>query len=197
MRTFRWPLWLLGALASSCSYSPSFEDGVLVCSTTKSCPKGYECSADGTCWKGGDAPDGGDLYANFVGTWAFESGTLNADCSDGPPSTMPLTGQQIPVAPTPTGTGVTATYYCSWVLHRAAGSLTAVADPNQSCVQDVPADASGIAYSYTWTAIEFSFTTTDGQRASVKGRVAGHFLGTDNSTGTCDGQFNGMLTRAL
>ena len=53
--------WLVGAVllasASACSYSPHPEDGKQQCySTSRQCPDGYVCQADGYCWSAGHAP---------------------------------------------------------------------------------------------------------------------------------------------
>jgi hypothetical protein len=196
MGALRWGLvaTALGlSLGLSCSYAPSFDGGVLACTATSGCPKGYGCADDGTCWKDGTGPNGADVLGKYVGNWTFDSGNLVSDCSDGAPSTTALMGD--PVIVKASGTGLTASYYCDWILHRPSGSAAAVADAGQSCQQVVPDTATNLTYTYTWSAKSFSFSTTDGQTAMVSGHVAGPFTASDNTTGTCDGTFSGTLMK--
>jgi hypothetical protein len=46
---------LLLALAAGC-FSPQYKNGDLRCSAVGSCPSGYHCAADGTCWRNGQDP---------------------------------------------------------------------------------------------------------------------------------------------
>ncbi len=181
-------------LSLACSYSPSFDNGVLACGADSSCPKGYSCANDGACWKNGSGPSDADPLARYVGNWTFESGSLDSQCSDGQPTTTSLSGQMLPVVAQGT-TAIVATYYCGWILRRAPASADAVADSGQSCQQVVPDATTNLTYTYTWTADAFTFTTTDGQTAMVDGHVEGPFTGSDGSTGTCDGMFSGTLTK--
>ena len=193
MRTLRRLGLLGGALGLLSCYAPDFENGTLQCGPTNNCPKGYTCATDLTCWKDGDLapPTGGGDVAAFVGTWTFDSGNLNATCSDGSPTTAPLAGDTVPIARR--GDGIVASYFCDWMLH--ATGATATADPGQSCSEMIPNQMSGVIYTYTWSAKEFSFSTSNGQKASVSGHVGGPFTASDGSRGTCDGVFTGMLTK--
>jgi hypothetical protein len=53
-----WPVLLL---LVGC-YSPSYTNGGFLCG---SCPDGYHCALDNTCWKNGEDPD---LAAELVGS---------------------------------------------------------------------------------------------------------------------------------
>jgi hypothetical protein len=195
MRVLQLPV-LLGAalLALSCSYAPDFGGGVLACSAAMTCPKGYSCASDGACWKDGMGPTDADPLAKYVGIWTFESGNLDSQCSDGTPTTMALSGQTVPVTKQGSS-GLLATYYCGWVLHRGSASLAAVADAGQSCQQVVPGSGTDATFTYTWHGDAFSFSTMDGETGMVTGHVEGPFSGSDGSTGTCDGKFSGSLTK--
>jgi hypothetical protein len=195
MRTLRCLGLLAGALGLLSCYAPDFENGLLQCGPTNHCPKGYTCTTDLTCWKDSDVgpPTGGDEVTPFIGTWTFDSGTLTANCSDGAPSTVALAGDTVPI--TRSGTGIVAAYFCAWMLHAPAGSTTAVVDPGQTCMEMIPDEKTGVTYTYSWGAKEFSFTTSDGQKASVKGNVGGPFNASDGSKGTCEGLFTGSLTK--
>lgn len=194
MRMFLTATLLCGlSSALSCSYTPDFDNGTLACGPSRNCPKGYACSSDNLCWKSGAAPDGGssDPLEAYVGTWTFATGNLNSSCSDGQPTTSPLSGDTVKV--TKSGTGLKASYFCDWILHRKAG-FTAEIDPGQSCMQPVQDPNTNVTYTYTWSSTLFSFTTTDGQTATLMGQVSGPFTATSGATGTCNGVFDGTLS---
>jgi hypothetical protein len=182
----------LALVAGACTYDPDIESGTLVCGNGMSCPKGYSCASDGACWKEGSSPSD-DPLANFVGKWAFDSGTLNSDCSATEPATMSLAGDYVVLVKG--GTGLVASYYCDWTLHRPLGTTKATLDPGQSCNQVVTPKDSKVTYTYMWSGKSFTFSTQDGVTATVSGQVAGPYTGTDGSTGMCDGSFDGKLTK--
>ena len=188
------PLALL--LVGARCYTPDFDNGKLRCGPQGQCPKGYGCASDGTCWKSGagSSSDGGtDVLDDFVGTWTFLTGTLDANCSDG--RTMPSIAGDVFVV-TRAGTTLTAGYYCDWFLHVPAGSRTTVIDPAQSCIQDVPDTGTGVTFHYNWSGTEFALTTSNGLSGSISGTVKGPFTATDGSSGTCEGKFTGTLSKS-
>ena len=184
-------------LALSSCYAPDFANDQLQCGDNSACPKGYSCAADNRCWKNGAQPAadaGGQMrFDNFVGTWVFTGGTLNATCTDGPPYQRALTGDSITIL---TGNvGLLEQYYCQtgWNLRLPLGTTTAVAPTGQTCVERTTDSGSGIMTTYTWSASELSFTTSDGQTATTTGHIMGPFSASDNTHGTCDVTYTGPL----
>jgi hypothetical protein len=53
LRLYR--LAFLGALLAGC-FSPNFDSGNLHCAANDSCPPGFHCASDQTCWKNGKDP---------------------------------------------------------------------------------------------------------------------------------------------
>jgi hypothetical protein len=208
-------LMLVGAfsgLLSSCTYSPDFASGTLLCGPARSCPKGYECRLDGTCWKRGETQrDGGfdrpilpdalprDVnrevrpgLTNFVGLWTFTQGTLHIECSD-----MSVDNQ--PLGPTDAGpadylvadVGVNAdlivSYYCRWDVNVAGGQTVVL--PGQSC------SSSSGGTNFTWSATSMTLSTQDGQTGTVTSTIAATY--TDAmGPGTCTLQVNGSVRRS-
>lgn len=187
--------WLafLALAASNCTYDPNFDDGILVCGAGMSCPKGYACATDGACWK--NPASGGNVNPldKYVGTWAFDNGSLASDCSSSEPMMRALVGDYLVVVKYETG--LLADYYCEWKLHRAPGATKATLDPAQMCNKTVKDTVSGVDFTYTWVGKTFVFSTTDGRRATLEGHVVGDYTASDQSTGTCDGTFSGQLTK--
>jgi hypothetical protein len=191
-------LLAIGALAAlfsggSCTYAPNIDDSVLACGAAQACPKGYTCGVDSYCWKSGD-----EFLAGYVGTWTFVAGTLTANCTDSKPATRPLAGDPLTNADSltidPSPKGVVAGYYCNWTLHATGNGSSAALDtgPAQSCTQVSSDNLTGVSYTYTWSATQFSFSSS-GQSASAMGRFGGPFDTSTGGSGTCDVTFNGTL----
>jgi hypothetical protein len=196
----------------SCSYAPDFANDQLQCGAAGQCPKGYSCATDNRCWKNGATPhdaavtphdgavttDGGVQLSDFVGTWTFNSGasggTLTGTCSDSStPISSSLSGDFMVV--TLSGTGLLAQYYCNagWNLRLPAGSTTAVVQTGQTCVYS--STQSGVTTSYTFAALAFSLTTSNGQLGQFSGHLSGPFSASDGTTGTCNFNLAGQLTK--
>jgi hypothetical protein len=188
---------LLAALlgGGACAYAPSLDNGSLQCAEDQSCPKGYACASDFTCWKSGESPDITDPLSLYAGTWTFGAdGTLDANCTDGSATTS-LQGITIPV--TESGSEVVASYYCDWNLHLAQDG-SAVIDPGQSCMRTVMDTTTNETFRYTWSGNAFTLDTADGLNATVSGHVSGPFTssgGSSPSSGSCDGTFSGSLKK--
>jgi hypothetical protein len=194
-------LWCIAAalsLLGSCSYSPDFANDQLQCGAGK-CPKGYSCAADNKCWKDGESPaDAGNMpetrLDNFIGTWRFNSGTLDGTCTDGSVIHNALTADDFIVV-SRAAVGLSLQYFCEtgWNLRLPAGSTTAVALAGQTCRQQTT--SGGINTTYNWTATALMFSTTDGRTATTSGHLQGPFTATDNTSGTCEIMFSGPLSK--
>jgi hypothetical protein len=203
---------LLG-LVAACTYSPDPVSGTLQCGPRQSCPRGYECRPDGTCWKPGETPrDGGferpagmdagarrdvsrDLQPgiiNFVGRWTFTDGTLHIECSDntvdnrflGPSDAGPADYLDVDVGDF---SDLIVSYYCAWDVD-VAGTQTVVL-PDQSC-----SSASG-GTTFVWSAETFTLSTQNGQMGTVTSNIEATYTDA-NGPGTCSLQVNGSVRRS-
>jgi hypothetical protein len=66
----------LALVAAACAYSPNPESGKLFCAADRSCPEGYQCQADGKCYKKGAATSGS---GGAVGTGGATGADAGAD----------------------------------------------------------------------------------------------------------------------
>jgi hypothetical protein len=193
----------------SCAYAPELGNGTLQCGSNGKCPKGYACATDNTCWQdgakatadGGSNPDTGTTpdprLGNFLGTWLFSSGTLDATCTDGSAIHRALTTTDyIIMASASANAGLLLEYYCQkgWNLRLPAGSTTATAPVGQTC-RELTTD-SGVTTTYDWTAASLTFATGDGRTATAAGHLTGAFTATDGAAGTCQVMFNGPLAKS-
>jgi hypothetical protein len=180
----------LALTGTSCSYAPSFDDGVLQCGDAGQCPKGYSCGSDNTCWKSGE-----EFLADYLGTWRFSAGTLNANCTDDLPFTRSLTSTDFIMVGS-SRHGVVASYYCDWTLHAAGGSQNlAKLDPGQACTQMTSDLITGETFTYDWSSSAFDFSAS-GTSAEASGRIAGPFSNSNGGAGTCDVTFDGSLVKS-
>jgi hypothetical protein len=69
-------LSLFFALAVAGCFSPKYGNGHLKCAPSQSCPDGYHCAADDTCWKNGSDPE-------------IDMGPAGDDLAPPPPVTYP------------------------------------------------------------------------------------------------------------
>jgi hypothetical protein len=189
-------LALLAAVAS-CTYSPNPESGALFCGASGECPKGYGCASDGTCWKNGTSPaDAGpvdrsvpspEALRNFLGTWTFTSGSMVTTCSDPSTATRDLKGDFFEMAAA-ADADLTGSFYCEWRLN-VSGAKAALARAAQSCSRLTDGTM------FTWTAVSFDFTTTDGQTGVLASNIGAAFINKGVPT-TCTLAINGEATRA-
>ncbi len=182
----------LSAVAlAACGYAPKFENGTLHCSQD-TCPKGYMCVADKTCWSNGSLP-GQDLTANdFVGHWLFASGsTSTITCSDAP--TKPVTKPLVDYVDFTRGgvTELAGSYYCDWNLTLDVPPSETTIAPGQSCMT-TNADGSR----FTWHGQKFQFRTSDGTNGQLQAEIGSEFVDKNNATGTCLVKISGTLTNA-
>jgi hypothetical protein len=181
-------LGLVSALALSCTYSPDFDNGVLVCGPSASCPKGFSCEHDGVCWKDGANPDGPQSLSKFTGTWIFSGGTSDFQCSESSHVTSSLVGTYISVGRNSAAASLLADYYCQWVFHR--DSLDeALVDPGQACEQDTPDTT------FNWLGQSFSIVTSDGIAGTASGRLSGPAYNADGTSAVCEIAFSGSLSK--
>ena len=201
------------AIQGSCAYAPDFADDTLACSDKRTCPKGYTCAANNKCEKSGGGGDGVGGIAgggtggntgtdggidprldNFVGTWHFNSGMLTGSCSDGSTINNPLT-PDVFVVVTRGGVGLMLQYHCpgGWNMRLPVATNTAIAVAGQTCRESTV--SSGVMTTYNWGAPALTFTTSNGQTASLSGHLAGPFSDSNSINGTCDIMFNGSLTK--
>ncbi len=187
---------VLGLLAdASCSYSPSFANGLLQCGDQGQCPKGYSCGADNTCSKSSGGSSDPALDA-FVGTWSFASGTESVSCSDGSSDSFALDATDFIVLDRGSGNNLLLRYFCDsgWTMTLGSNKSMASAPSNQNCPWSFT-DSSNITTNYTWSNKSMTFSTLDGLAATTTGRISGPFTASNNATGTCDIMFNGALTK--
>jgi hypothetical protein len=101
---------ILLSLAAGC-FSPSFQSGHLRCEQGTTCPPGFYCASDATCWRNGETPHGGD------------GGATTMD--------MATTTAPLDMAGTPCGN---AAGKCVFVTSRQyAGNLGGLAGADQTC----------------------------------------------------------------
>lgn len=79
-------IMIAGALALAGCFSPKYGNGHLKCADGQTCPDGYHCAADNTCWKNGSDPGSQDDMA-MTGT--DDGGTPMPDLAPPPPVTYP------------------------------------------------------------------------------------------------------------
>ncbi|HET6149127.1 MAG TPA: hypothetical protein VFH68_16435 [Polyangia bacterium] len=198
------------ALLGSCAYAPDFADDTLTCSATSTCPKGYTCAANNKCEKaggagsglggvggggtGGSAGGGDQRLDDFVGTWHFNSGTITGSCTDGSTINNQLTSAVFIIV-TRGGAGLLLRYYCQdgWNMRLPLATNTALAIAGQTCRDSTV--SGGVTTTYTWGAPTLTFTTSNGQTASISGHLAGPFSDSNGINGTCDIMFSGSLTK--
>jgi hypothetical protein len=192
--------WLYLSLAAglgagiSCTYSPDFDNGKLICGAKNACPKGYTCVAGHTCSKNGSTTSTGSGGASgtggrsgsggsgaggsgpltrddLVGTWSYVPGSiLSISCSDGPPQSKDLNTETLAIAAGTAG-AVNTFFYCPWILDvtisaaDASGSIR----PNQSCT------SRGGCTDFTWMAQSFDFVTDDGATATLDATIPATF----------------------
>ncbi|MEA2696765.1 MAG: hypothetical protein QOI66_1036 [Myxococcales bacterium] len=207
MRTsiLAWRAWLYLLLAAglgagvSCTYSPDFDNGKLICGAKNACPKGYTCVAGHTCAKdgsttstgtggasgsggrsgsggngsGGSGPGGsGPLTRDdLVGTWSYVQGSiLTISCSDGPPQSKDLQTETLAIAAGTAG-AVNTFFYCPWILDVTVSpaDVSGSIRPNQSCT------SRGGCTDFTWMAQSFDFVTGDGATATLDATIPATF----------------------
>jgi hypothetical protein len=190
-------LWLaLSCGALSCAYSPDFAGGQLQCGSKQSCPKGYSCASDNTCWKDGTAPTSPN---DFNGTWTFTGGTLDVSCTDGSSDHRALKGDANNSADfiivNQSGSSLSANYFCDWSLTLPSGGNTGTAPLGQSCTETTTDSTGTIMTTYTWSALAFTFTLDGSDSATSAGHVSGPFTDSTGVAGTCDVTFSGPLSK--
>jgi hypothetical protein len=182
----------LTMLAVACVYSPKFENGTLHCGPGASCPKGYECHADDTCYAKGASTGGTPSVDNFPGHWVFQAGsTRKISCSDGSVDSKGIMDDYVDVA-SAGGTALVGSYYCDWDLEISADltktSLTLV---GQSCSTMA---ASGTKF--IWHGQEFKFETSDGSSGKLTAKITSEYTTSDLKVGTCTVELSGTLINA-
>jgi hypothetical protein len=228
MRPARAALGLCGLLAAvtigaAGCYAPNPANGTLRCGGPNhvTCPEGYSCAGDGTCWKGSAGRDGGGGGASgaggsggggasgmrdagcgtstdagrverFVGHWLFSAGATNVvTCSDQP--NMPRT------------TSLLGDYLD--VVPGVGSDLST----SYYCTWSLAVDNSGSSTTllagqscqvtandgtkFTWHGAAFKLMTADGFCGTLSASINADFVAPDNSTGTCMLVISGPLTK--
>lgn len=207
----RWlGLALLAGAAVRCAYAPDPASGTLRCGPSSSCPKGYSCASDQTCWKDGTSPSGaagsgaagsgaagsgaaGSGVAGsgaagspvgdpaFVGHWIYQTGSKETvSCSDGSTKDNDLTSDYVDVALN-SGT-LTATYFCAWIVTLDSNMTTTVIRAGQSCSRNTTDATTGITH-FTWRGTSFAMKTTDAKTATLQSTIGVDYLDDATKTG--------------
>jgi hypothetical protein len=198
---------VMAVSAARCAYSPDPASGTLHCGPGSSCPKGYTCADQKTCWKDGETPSGaagtgaagmgaagvsgaaGTGAAgmampgpgNFVGHWVYQTGsTETVSCSDGSDKNNDLTSDYVDVALN-TGT-LTATYFCAWIVTLDSNMTTTVIKAGQSCSRNTTDATTGVTH-FTWHGTTFAFKTTDAKTATLQATIGVDYLDDATKTG--------------
>jgi hypothetical protein len=174
--------------AAGCGYAPNFESGTLHCSSSHTCPQGYTCATDNTCWKNGATlPGATDM---FIGHWVYDATSrLQQTCTDGTNTPSTLAGDYVDIN-SGTDSELLATYFCNWKLDLAAtDKTTTTIVAGQTCMTH---DATG-TISFTLHGQSFKFTTTDGATATLSAVFPAEFKKVIGTMGTCQFTVTGRL----
>jgi len=178
--------------ASGCGYSPNPESGTLACGPGDTCPEGYMCAGDGTCWRGGGPTTCGTTAAEkLIGHWVFVAPSRRIIvCSDGTGLNEEWTGDYVDVD-TGGSAALRAFYYCDLDLDIGATAST-VLRPSGSCNAQDTLDPT---ITYTWTAQIFTLSTGDGCSGTLAASIP--FVATDPAGSvSCTMDFTGTLTKS-
>lgn len=184
---------LLAAAAAGC-YAPNPASGTLKCGPNFSCPEGYTCAADNTCWKssgGGSTGTGGTggtvTPETFVNHWVFDAtSTLSIMCSDNSMSTKSLKDDFVDVYGG-VASDLIASYYCDWDMTVNGNKANIVA--NQSCSSTDMASGT----QFTWYGDAFTLQTSDGKKATLQATISADYVDVDTTTGSCTLRIAGTL----
>jgi hypothetical protein len=203
---------LAAAAGAAGCYSPDVVSGSLRCGSGMSCPAGYSCRPDATCWKDGEMPSAtasGRDSAPFAGHWLFTKAATNATtCTDGSHDSRTLENDYVDISKGGKA-DLTGSYYCDWDLNIAANGASATLVPGVSCMTEAVDDASHkTKVTYQWTASSFTFAKTGAREAVVNAQVSASYTQlltckpntacvpcTTGCTGTCTVTIMGPLTK--
>jgi hypothetical protein len=119
---------------------------------------------------------------NFVGTWTYQSGTLNGACPGLPAMMNTLTGQTFTLEKGTTSDLLFTLGTCQVKL--TVSGTTASADPGQSCMYTLPTFGAVNVMITSWTN-----ETTNGQSMTTNAS------GTAQVVGNCTVTLNGTATK--
>jgi hypothetical protein len=194
MRTGRHALFaaaLSVVAASACGYGPEIESGRLLCGPGGSCPEGYCCGANQTCWSEDIAGACEDpTLANLIGHWVFVAPSRRViACNDGFTEDMTAWTDYFDVEEGGSAE-LRSFYYCDLDLDVGANGATVLVS-NRSCDQPDP-QTPGAMFTYTPTA--FTLSTTNGVNGSLAASIP-YTAGPTTAQVSCTMNFTGTLTK--
>lgn len=180
--------------AGGCGYSPNPVSGTLACGPAASCPEGYMCVSDGTCWRGGGPSTCGTTPAEkLIGSWLFvPPSRRQIVCTNGQTDTDTNWMDYFDVQAGGSA-ALRAFYYCDLDLDIGATGAT-VLRPGGSCSAQDTTDPAG-PVTYTWTPAIFTLSTTDGCTGSLAASIP-YTATTAAGLNSCTMDFTGTLTKS-